>query len=133
MSTTPPVRRRLAGTALCRCREGLGWTLDDAASVLGCDRSQISRIETGHRGIGTSELCALLTEYGASQQAAALAAIAGTAATCGWWSKFASAIPPVRQDYYALETAASQILIYEAQRIPGLLQTPSYAWSIASS
>ena len=47
----PPARRRLLGAALRRHREGLGYSLADAARILECDPSKISRIETGHRGI----------------------------------------------------------------------------------
>ena len=64
MVTAPPVRRRLVGGALRRYRENLGYTLDDAARILECDRSKISRIETGQRGIRGKELRELLTEYG---------------------------------------------------------------------
>ena len=51
MVTAPPVRRRLVGSALRRYREDLGYALEDAARILECDRSKISRIETGQRGI----------------------------------------------------------------------------------
>ena len=64
MITAPPVRRRLVGGALRRYRENLGYTLDDAARILECDRSKISRIETGQRGIRGKELRELLAEYG---------------------------------------------------------------------
>jgi len=60
----PPVRRRLVGGALRRYRENLGYTLEDAARLLECDRSKISRIETGQRGIRGKELRELLAEYG---------------------------------------------------------------------
>jgi transcriptional regulator with XRE-family HTH domain len=75
--TAPPARRRLVGGALRRYRENLGYTLDDAARVLECDRSKISRIETGQRGIRRKELRELLAEYGiAEQQQAILTAMA---------------------------------------------------------
>jgi len=63
-SASPPVRRRLVGSALRRYRENFGLDLEDAARVLDCDRSKISRVETGQRGIRAFELRALLTEYG---------------------------------------------------------------------
>ena len=64
------MRRRLVGGALRRYRENVGYALEDAARVLECDRSKISRIETGQRGIRAKELRELLTEYGvpASEQ-----------------------------------------------------------------
>jgi transcriptional regulator with XRE-family HTH domain len=64
MIITSSPRRRLLGDALRRYRENLGYRLDEAASILECDRSKISRIETGQRGIRAKELRELLTEYG---------------------------------------------------------------------
>jgi transcriptional regulator with XRE-family HTH domain len=63
-----PVRRRLAGRTLRRHREVLGWTLDDAACVLECDRSKVSRIETGERGIRVKEFRELMDEYGVAEE-----------------------------------------------------------------
>ena len=40
MTGTPPVRRRLLGTALREYRESLGYNLDEAARILECDRSK---------------------------------------------------------------------------------------------
>lgn len=68
MITDPPVRRRLVGGALRQYRENLGYTLDDAAQILECDRSKISRIETGQRGIRGKELRELLAEYGIGEE-----------------------------------------------------------------
>jgi transcriptional regulator with XRE-family HTH domain len=68
MIATPPVRRRIVGAALRRYRQELGFGLDDAARLLECDRSKISRIETGQRGIRNRELRDLLTGYGADKQ-----------------------------------------------------------------
>ena len=68
MTGETPVRRRLVGGALRRYRENMGYALEDAARVLECDRSKISRIETGQRGIRPKELRELLTEYGVGEQ-----------------------------------------------------------------
>lgn len=133
MNTVPSIRRRLIGGALRRYRESLGYALDDAGRVLGCDRSRISRIETGVRGIRASELLTLLTEYGAADQAATLTAIAGIRTASGWWRQYVDIIPDARQDYFALEMTASEILVYEAQRIPELLQTRAYARALAGT
>ena len=85
MVTAPPVRRRLVGGALRRYRENLGYTLDDAARILECDRSKISRIETGQRGIRGKELRELLAEYGiGDEQQNILAALAAPRGASGW-------------------------------------------------
>jgi transcriptional regulator with XRE-family HTH domain len=122
MTAIPPVRRRLVGGALRRYRENLGYALEDAAQVLACDRSKISRIETGQRGIRARELQDLLAEYGVDEQAqAALAAIVNPRAARGWWRAYADVVPEPFQEYLALEMAASQILAYEAQQVPALM------------
>ena len=94
MRTAPPVRRRLVGRALRRYRESLGYTLDDAARILECDRSKISRIETGQRGIRGKELRELLAEYGATdEQRAMLTALADPRGAFGWFREYADALP----------------------------------------
>jgi transcriptional regulator with XRE-family HTH domain len=56
MMQTVSVRRTLVGTMLRQYREGLGLNIADAAHILDCDNSKISRIETGQRGIRRKEL-----------------------------------------------------------------------------
>lgn len=134
MITAPPVRRRLVGGALRRYRENLGYTLDEAARILECDRSKISRIETGQRGIRGKELRELLAEYGvADQQQAILTALADPRGAFGWHREYADALPGAYQDYLILEAGASMISVYEAQRIPALLQTAAYARELAEA
>jgi transcriptional regulator with XRE-family HTH domain len=123
----PPVRRLLLGAALRRYRENLGLALEDAARVLECDRSKISRIETGQRGIRPKELRELLTEYGVGEpEQSALAAIARAGQRGGWWQAYGEAIPGPYRDYLTLEQAATEILLYDPQHVPDLLQTPQY-------
>jgi transcriptional regulator with XRE-family HTH domain len=52
------------GVALRTYRETVGYRLEDAAMVLECDKSKISRLETGVRGIRARDLRELLTAYG---------------------------------------------------------------------
>ena len=126
------MRRRLVGGALRRYRENLGYTLDDVARVLECDRSKVSRIETGQRGIRGKELRELFAEYGVDgAQQAILAALADPRGARGWYGPYADVLPGAFQDYLVLEARASMILVYEAQRIPALLQTPAYARALA--
>jgi transcriptional regulator with XRE-family HTH domain len=127
------VRRRLVGGALRRYRENAGYTLQDAARVLECDRSKISRIETGQRGIRPKELRELLAEYGVpDREQAALVAIASRGGQRGWWHPYADVLPGAYLDYVIMESAASEIMTYEAQVIPALLQTDDYARAIAA-
>lgn len=134
MIGTPPVRRRLLGAALRRYREALGYGLEDAARVLECDRSKISRIETGQRGIRVKELRELLTEYGVpEEEQAALIAVAHRAPQHGWWEEYRDVLPDAAQDYVVMEAAASEILAYEPSAVPDLLQTADYARAVADA
>ena len=127
------MRRRLVGGALRRSRENAGYTLQDAARVLECDRSKISRIETGQRGIRPKELRELLAEYGVpDREQAALVAIASRGGQRGWWHPYADVLPGAYLDYVIMESVAAEIMTYEAQVIPDLLQTDDYARAIAA-
>ncbi|HTX29587.1 MAG TPA: helix-turn-helix transcriptional regulator [Streptosporangiaceae bacterium] len=134
MAGEPPVRRRLVGGALRRYRENVGYSLEDAARVLECDRSKISRIETGQRGIRPKELRELMTEYGVPpSEQLALLAIASRGGQQTWWHPYSDILSDAYLDYVIMESAASEILAYEAQLIPDLLQTDDYARAIAAA
>jgi transcriptional regulator with XRE-family HTH domain len=128
------VRRRLLGSALREYRESLGYNLDEAARILECDRSKISRIETGERGIRGKELRELLTEYGVpATEQEALLAVAHRGRESGWWLDYRDVLSAAAQDYVIMEAAATEILAYEATQVPDLLQTPDYARAVADA
>jgi transcriptional regulator with XRE-family HTH domain len=134
MTGTPPVRRRLLGSALREYRESLGYNLDEAARILECDRSKISRIETGERGIRAKELRELLTEYGVpSTEQEALLAIAHRGRESGWWLDYRDVLSAAAQDYVIMEVAATEILVYEPNQVPDLLQTTDYMRAAAAA
>jgi len=134
MVIAPPVRRRLAGKALRRQRESLGFTLDDAARMLDCDRSKVSRIETGQRGVSRPDLDRLMDGYGiAGDQRDILAELADPRGAFGWYRDFGDVLPGGARDCAVLEAAATTIEVYEAQRVPALLQTPDYARALAAA
>ena len=128
------MRRRLVGGALRRYRENMGYALEDAARVLECDRSKISRIETGQRGIRAKELRELLSEYGVPEgEQAALVGLARRGGAHGWWDQYANVLPEAFGDYLIMESAAAEIMMYESQLVPDLLQTAGYARAVASA
>jgi transcriptional regulator with XRE-family HTH domain len=134
MVPAPPARRRLVGKALRLYRENLGYKLADAASILDCDNSKISRIETGDRGIRGKELRELLCEYGiAAEQREILALLADPRGAFGWPREYKDILPAAWFDYLILETAAAKISGYEAQQVPALLQTRAYARALAGT
>jgi transcriptional regulator with XRE-family HTH domain len=131
---TTSVRRRLVGAELRRYRESAGHDLEDAAFLLDCDKSKISRIETGDRGIRAAELRALLTEYGvpaADQEV--LLSIAWQRGDYGDWAEFRDVLPGAFLDYLIVESAASEIITYQPQQVPPLLQTEAYARAVIAA
>jgi transcriptional regulator with XRE-family HTH domain len=134
MVPATPVRRRLVGRALRRYRENLGYTLSDAARVLECHASKVSRIETGERGIRAKELRELLAEYGiGGDQLAMLTLLSDPRGAFGWHREYDDILHGAWKDYLLLETAATRVWSYEAQRVPALLQTPAYARALAEA
>jgi transcriptional regulator with XRE-family HTH domain len=133
-NTAPSVRRRLLGAALRRYREALGYTLAEAARTLDCDRSAISRIETGQRGIRARDLRDLLTEYGIGEhEQTVLIAIANPRRASGWWQDYDDILTGDWRDYLILESLAARVFSYHTQQIPGLLQTEAYADAVADA
>jgi hypothetical protein len=57
----------------------------------------------------------------------------GSTAKFGWYLDYDGVLDGAWRDYLTLETAASRISVSEAQRIPGLLQTPAYAQALADT
>ncbi|WP_434582313.1 helix-turn-helix domain-containing protein [Carbonactinospora thermoautotrophica] len=68
MVSTPTVRRRRVGAELRRIREAAGMTLEDAAKVLECSISKISRMETGHVKARVRDIRELLDAYGLAER-----------------------------------------------------------------
>ncbi len=129
-----PVRRRLLGSALRAYREGAGYELSQAARILDCDRSKVSRIETGQRGISSGELRQLLTEYGVpGEEQAALAVIAHHGRDDGWWQGYRDVLSGAGRDLAIMEAAATEILAFQPQHVPDLLQTEDYARALADA
>jgi transcriptional regulator with XRE-family HTH domain len=130
----PPVRRRLLGSALRAYRESAGYELSQAARILDCDRSKVSRIETGQRGISAGELRELLTEYGVpGDEQAALAVIAHHGHDDGWWQGYRDVLSGAGRDLAVMEAAATEILAFQPQHVPDLLQTEEYARALADA
>ena len=122
-----PLRQRLIGTSLRRYREEAGLDLLDAARVLDCDRSRISRIESGERGIRLAELGELLGEYGTDEAGREALEALARAARDGWWRDYRQALSAGYVDLLIAESAAKRIMIYAPLQVPELLRTEGYA------
>ncbi len=125
---SPTVRRRRLGAELRKYREAAGFTIDYVADQLECSASKISRLETGQTGSSPRDVRDMLSLYGVSgQELEELLMVARETRQRGWWQPYGSVLTGA---YVGFESAAKLIRSYEAQCVPGLLQTEHYARSV---
>src|SRR5712691_6987306 len=127
---SPTVRGRRLRYELRRLREQRGLTIEQVSERASGDwtPSAISRWETGDRRIRPVDLRALLDIYDVhGQQRDVLLTLAREARQRGWWQSYrGDAVPEWFQVYLGLEAEAASIRVYDAELVPGLLQTPDY-------
>ncbi|MFJ6729779.1 helix-turn-helix domain-containing protein [Streptomyces sp. NPDC091281] len=128
----PTVRQRRLGRMLRELRMEAGKTLADAAKILDCADSKVSRIESANSGVRSLDLKALMDAYGVADEKtrALLVDLARNGRERGWWSEYETALQPVYADYIALEHSASSLYVVETSLLPGLLQTDAYAEAV---
>ncbi|KWV31944.1 helix-turn-helix domain-containing protein [Micromonospora rifamycinica] len=128
MTVSPTVRRRRIARELRQLRERAGMTLDVAARQLDMSKSNLSRIENAQIGIKPRDVRAALALYQVTgDDAEALIEIARGAQQRGWWQNYSDVLPEWFEFYVGLEAEAESLRTYEAESVPGLLQTEAYA------
>ena len=76
----------------------------------------------------------MLELYGVpEQQRDSLVQLSRDSRQKGWWHAYSDTIQPQFATYVGLESAASEIRVYEVNIIPGLLQTEDYARTMMRS
>ena len=128
----PTVLRILLGTQLRRLRESRGITAQEAARAIRGSESKISRIELGRNAVREVDIADLLSLYGITDitEREQLLSLASQANQPGWWHRYQDILPGWFQAYVGLEESAESIRSYDAQFIPGLLQTEDYAAAV---
>ncbi len=128
----PTVLRLLLGAQLRRLRESQGISAHDAARAIRGSESKISRIELGRNAVREIDIADLLTLYGITDKTEReqLLSLASRANQPGWWHRYHDVLPPWFQAYIGLEESAQSIRSYDAQFVPGLLQTEEYAAAV---
>jgi transcriptional regulator with XRE-family HTH domain len=125
----PTVLRLLVGAQLRRLREASGITRDAAAYAIRGSEAKMSRIEAGRVGFRRRDVADLLTMYGVTEESArnVVLRLAEQANEPGWWHRYNDTMPDWFSTFVGLEQAATIIRCYEAQYVPGLMQTEAYA------
>lgn len=130
ISLSPTIRRRRLARILRDLREETGQTLEIVAKKTGIPKTTLGRLETAElKRIRPGQLDALAKLYDVSEDAwRSLHQLAKDANERGWWSKYKDVFRP--SGLPSFEVEASYIRTYEAQVIPGLLQTPDYTRAV---
>jgi len=103
----------------------------DVAMTLGWSESKLSRIETARTGISEPDLDRLLAGYGLpAEERIRLRDLARRGRARVWWTAYRSSVPDPYDEYVALEAEAVAMAEWEAQVVPGLLQTDEYARAV---
>jgi transcriptional regulator with XRE-family HTH domain len=127
----PTASRRQLGAELRRLRDRARQTVAVAAGELGWSESKLSRIETAHSGINRADLERLLALYDVPEaECDRLLALAGQARQRAWWEAYGDSLPSAYETFIGFEAEATAIYNFEAQIVPGLLQTAEYASAV---
>lgn len=133
-ASSPTVWRRWLAFELARLRREAGLDQKDVAKALRCTVGKVSYYETAERPVVVRDLDeVLLPLYNVPEERWPLyLQAAKDSRQKGWWERYdANTLPSWFSLFVGLEQGASRIRSYEAQLIPGLLQTKDYAEAVA--
>ncbi len=126
--------RRQLGRYLRELRSGQRIAVKTAAEKLEWSEAKIWRIETGQTSLRSLDVEAMCRVYAAPPDLTqALMGLARETKARGWWHAYGDVIPEGFDVYIGLEEAASQLSSYQADLVPGLLQTEDYARIVISA
>ncbi|SCL30370.1 Helix-turn-helix domain-containing protein [Micromonospora nigra] len=130
-STVP---RRQLGRYLNELRENAYVTVSAAAKQLEWSTPRIWRYETGQVSMHPNDVEAMCRVYGATPETIeTMRSLARETRAHGWWHSYGEAIKDWFKLYVGLEAAATRIRKYEADLIPGLLQTVEYMTEVIAT
>lgn len=123
-STVP---RRQLGRKLREYREAAKLTAVDASAALEWSKQRLWRYEGGQVAVHPNDVAIMCQIYGVDPEVVdGLKELARQGKSKAWWHAY-SEIPEWFELFLGMESAASRIRRYEAENVPGLLQSPAYA------
>jgi hypothetical protein len=108
-------------------------TIDEVAERLEWSTAKISRIENARVSVLPRDVKFLLTTYGLTdkdEEWDVFLTLARESRQRGWWQQYGEAVPDWFEVYVGLEAEAATIYGYDAEFVPGILQTEDYAWAV---
>ncbi|WP_329125903.1 helix-turn-helix domain-containing protein [Streptomyces sp. NBC_01465] len=129
--STPTARQQRLGNELRKLREQSGMSAQQAAALLGVDRTRIPNIESGRFGISAERVRTLAFNYGCPDTGLVdLLAAMAQERDRGWWEEHRGLLPPGLLDIAELEYHAAELHTAVTTHIPGLLQTVDHARAV---
>lgn len=131
----PATRRRQLGRQLRDLRLAAGLrTMESAATRSGLSRATISRIESAKQTILPRTVRLLCQTYGVgAPMIDHLAKLAAESEDRGWLLAYSDTMPNWFERFVGEEAEASEIWTYEAEFVPGLLQTAEYCRAVSTA
>ncbi|MFR9728655.1 helix-turn-helix domain-containing protein [Saccharopolyspora sp. MS10] len=127
---SPAVCRLLLGRELRQLRDAAGVTREELGKRTGWTGSKISRIEQGQATLQTAEINELLSLFDlASADVDRVHDLAHQARKRGSFGK----VPDWTRQYLGLEYDADALTMWDAELVPGLVQTEEYARAVVST
>jgi transcriptional regulator with XRE-family HTH domain len=127
------IRGRKLGEGLRRGMEDAGLNSKQAAHVLGCSESWVSRLLSGKRGGTIADVAAFLGVCRVkSPERDRLLALCSDVHTPGWFQQHGSRLPKQLVTLINHEDKAVAIDDFQSVFVPGLLQTADYARAVIS-
>lgn len=124
------LRRLMLGKSLEQWRESAGVTRANIAAELGCTPDRVRHLESGRNTPSRPDLIVMCSVYGVpDDEREALLETRSEAQQSGWWQTYR--LPRWLGNYVLLESEATRVRNWEAELIPGLLQTEAYARRVA--
>ena len=131
--SSPTVKRRRLAAELRHLREAAGLTIDEVAERLEWSTAKISRIENARVSVLPRDVKFLLSVYGITDTDDpwdVLISLARESRQKGWWQQYGEAVPDWFEVYVGLEAEATTIFGYDAEFVPGVLQTKEYVHAV---
>lgn len=132
VSSGPVARRQLSAQMKAK-RLDAGMTIEQAADELEWSSTKVSNLETGRsKHPAVSDVRLLLDVYRVTddREREALLDLTRQSRKRGWWSRYDDVLTGA---YTALEAGATSLRLWEPQFVPGLLQLPEYAATVAQA
>ncbi len=131
----PTVVRRQLGNRLRQLREDAGQTISAVAGSKVFSTSKMIRMEGGKIEVKAADVWTLCRFYKVTDSAVidSLADLADGTGERGWWEAYNDRIPDWFALYLGLEEGADELMIWQPELVPGLLQVKSYAEQVMNA